>query len=305
MELAGLRKINAAAPFVRVLAESGNVTAMKALGAVADIQDLPIFISGLKSSNAALVEASKDALAEACATIEDKSALTQAISEKIQETKGAADTCLCLCQMLNVTGGAESLKVLRSAALSEDPQLQDCASNALGRTIDPEAAPILLELAKKEGYMYGNRALRGYLRIARQFPMADWARLVMIQNARSCAVFTDKEAETVEIILKQYKLNSEGELNEDQKILSQLEIVSATYGVDEDGKNVDVTAQMREQFRATDSLSFSLEQRWNDLFTDPAPGTVKSMKLVVRLNGIEKELQIREGGTIRIPNEWK
>lgn len=303
VELAGLRKISAAVPVIRALAQSGNAAAMRSFGSIAVLEDVPILVSGLKSADAALSEAAKQALSEACALMEDKNALASALSEAIYASKDAKDARFYLFQMLNVAGGTKALEVLRTAALSDDAELQDDATNVLGRTLDPTAAAVLLELAQKDGYPYANRAVRGYLRIARQFPMASWNRTVMIRNARACAAFTEKEAETAAIIVKQYKLDPEGKLTPEQEILSALEVVSAVYGVEEAGKNIDVTVQMREKMLHAEALAFSLNQQWNEIFTDPAPGVPKFLKLVVRMKGEEKELKFREGGTIRIPQE--
>ena len=57
---------------------------------------------------------------------------------------------------------------------SEDAALQDTATKTLGKWMTVDAAPVLLDLASPEsGCKYPDRALRGYIRLARQFAMPD------------------------------------------------------------------------------------------------------------------------------------
>lgn len=302
-ELCGIRKISTARPMLRPMAQNGSTKALLALGAVAELEDLQIFFAGLQAQDAEYADAAEKSLAAACALIPDKMGVLEALVQEIGSRKGQPDHRLTVCRMLNILTGPEVLAYLRQAALDAgDLELQDCATNVLGRTLDPEAAPILLEAAQTPNHPYGKRALRGYLRIIRQFSMAKWARMSMLEKALACPLCGESEREIVRIIQKQYQLDPQNTLTEEQKTLSTLEIVSAVYGIDEPGKNLDVTLKMRDFLRKTESLVFSLPDRWNDHFTDPAPGTHKFMKLVLRYaDGTEKTLSIREGNTIRIP----
>lgn len=304
VELSGLRRIDAALPKIRALAASGELSAIKALGAIAELNDISIFVHGIQSENAAIADASQSALTDACALIEAKPELVSVLSEAIAAMKGKSQIRLILCQMMNVIGCADALEALKTMANSDDAELQDCASNALGRTLDPNAAAVLLALAQKPDYAFANRALRGYLRVARQFPLAKRTRIAMLKNALACAACTDSERGTADLIRRQYQLPADDSFNAEQQLLNQLEIVSAIYGVEEAGKNLDVTPIFLLQFQGTDTLAFSLSARWNDLFTDPASGTPKQLKLTIRYpNGQTKELSFREGSTIRIPKD--
>ena len=67
-------------------------------------------------------------------------------------------------------GGTNALQAVGKAAKSTDAQLQDISSRLLGEWMTEDAAPVLLELAKIPSNPYQVRALRGYIRIARQLP---------------------------------------------------------------------------------------------------------------------------------------
>jgi len=70
-----------------------------------------------------------------------------------------------------------------------------------------DAAPVLLDLAKNaSGEKYRVRALRGYIRIARQFTMPEQQRCEMCQNAMAAAVQPAEQKLVLDILkLKKYE----------------------------------------------------------------------------------------------------
>ena len=118
--------------------------------------------------------------------------------------KAPAPTRSSLLEILGAMGGTKALEAMVAAVKGSDPELQETASKLLGewRTID--AAPALLDLAKTApGDKYRVRALRGYIRIARQFIMPDGPRAEMCQNALDTATRPD-EQKLVLVILERY-----------------------------------------------------------------------------------------------------
>jgi len=72
--------------------------------------------------------------------------------------------------VLGKVSGKNALKaVVMSGAMSGDPAVKDAATKVLGEWVNTDAAPALLEIAKHDpDVKYQIRAMRGYIRIARQ-----------------------------------------------------------------------------------------------------------------------------------------
>ena len=80
-------------------------------------------------------------------------------------------------------GGPKALATIAAAVKGSDAQLQDTGSRVLGEWMTVDAAPVLLDLAKTApSDKYQVRALRGYIRLARQFAMPDAQRAEMCRT---------------------------------------------------------------------------------------------------------------------------
>ena len=178
-------------------------------------------------------------------------------------------------------GGPTALRTLRDAAHSDDAAMQDSATRLLGAWMTVDAGPVLLELANTPESSYRIRALRGYIRIARQFLMDDAQRTKMCRNAWDAAD-RDAERELVLQVVERYPSNDmlqlaieaaqtpsqEGASKKAAKSVAkkigaevdvdrlvalarqkpmEVEIVKATYGAGENWK--DVTEFVRKQAR--------------------------------------------------------
>ena len=85
-----------------------------------------------------------------------------------------------------------------------DDQIQDAGSRVLGEWMGVDAAPVLADLAKNApGDKYRVRAVRGYIRLARQFAMPDAQRAEMCQNALAMSTRPD-EQKLVLAVLERY-----------------------------------------------------------------------------------------------------
>lgn len=91
-----------------------------------------------------------------------------------------------LIHMLGALGGEAALGVIAKAATQGSPALQDAATKELGEWITPDAAPFLYQIANSD-HKYKTRALRGYLRIARQLNLTDSERINMCRQALAIA----------------------------------------------------------------------------------------------------------------------
>jgi hypothetical protein len=90
--------------------------------------------------------------------------------------------------LLGKLAGKRALAEVVGMAKSSDAALKDAATRVLGEWPNADAADALLEIAKKDGEQkFQIRALRGYIRIARQLQLADDVRLAMFRTAMEVA----------------------------------------------------------------------------------------------------------------------
>ena len=90
-------------------------------------------------------------------------------------------------------------------AKSEDTQMQDTGTRILGEWMSADAGPVLIEIATDPKSSYRVRALRGYLRLPRQFgqQMPDKRRVDMCRKAWDAAE-RDAERELVFEVIQRY-----------------------------------------------------------------------------------------------------
>ncbi|MGN6133591.1 MAG: HEAT repeat domain-containing protein [Aureliella sp.] len=194
IELVGQRRIAAVAA-LRKLVDSNDAAvrhaALAALGETVEAKDLQLLIDRLTGKGiAADAAVSQQALRAAAVRMAAREACAQqlanAMSGQSTEVKNR------LLEILGEVGGSNALAAMRAAAVGNDPQLRDTASRLLGSWFDVDAGPVLLELAQMPGNQFNVRALRGYIRLARQFTMSDQQRAQMCRNAMQA---TDRTAE--------------------------------------------------------------------------------------------------------------
>ena len=186
LELVGQRRIDATEPLVGALGHpdaAARGAALMALGATVGPDKLSLLISQVVSpKNPADATVAQKALCAACVRMPDRevcaSQLSAALAKAPQSAKGE------LLEILGEVGGANALATIGAAVKGSDPELQDTGSRLLGEWMTIDAAPVLLDLAKTApSDKYQVRALRGYIRLARQFVMPDAERAEMCQKA--------------------------------------------------------------------------------------------------------------------------
>ena len=203
IEMAAGRKIASAAPALLKLAGNPNATtraaAIGALGSTAQLADLPEFIdlaiSTLGSDDFATAES---ALKAACVRMPQ-----QPCAEKLAAAISSAstDARVFLLGQLTSLGGPTALETVVAAAKSNDDALQDAATRLLGKWQTADAAPAMLDLAKTlKSDKYQIRALRGYVRIARQLNMTPEQRMAVCRNTLSIAKRSDDKMLIFEVV---------------------------------------------------------------------------------------------------------
>jgi HEAT repeat protein len=337
LELVGQRRIEATAALLKSLDSKDKAVraaALAALGETVDAKGLNVLIAQVVSpKNADDAEAAEKALKTASVRMPDREACAAELSAAIDKTR-SLPTKITLLEVVGAVGGTKALAAIEAAGKSSDAKLQDASTKLLGEWATPDAAPVLLDLAKMQGQRYQVRALRGYIRIPRQMALPDDERVAMLKNAMEAARQPAEKNLVLEVLRRVPSETSlkmaldalkTAELKEDatKTALSiaqaladkgidvndqlakagfekvKVEIVKAEYGA-ESGKK-DVTALLQK--RATDLPLITLpEKTYNKSFGgDPAPGSEKKLKVQYKLNGKAGEVTFAEGALIVLP----
>jgi hypothetical protein len=239
-----------------------------------------------------------------------------------------------LLETIGSVGGKKALETIAAAIKSGDAQLQDAGTRVLGQWMTADAAPVLLDLAKDPAVeKYQVRALRGYLRIARQFAPSDDERIAMVERALEAAQRPDEKelaletlqrsptAKALEVAVKAkerdglrdaanqtamvivQKLVEQG--GEPAALLKQIgqepmdiRIVKAEYG-DSRSKR-DVTEMLQQHVQGLPVIP--LKGTFNKTFGgDPAPNAPKWLWIRYRIDGKGGETRIPENASIVLP----
>jgi HEAT repeat protein len=311
-----------------------RTAAWSALGETVDLKGLPVLVSEVVSpthrEDAATV---RQALHAASIRMPDREACAAQLAAAIERTS-SVPTKSSLLEILGAMGGTKALASVGAAGKSSNPDLQDVSTRLLGEWMTEDAAPVLLDLAKTPDHKYRGRALRGYIRIARQFVLPEDQRAQMCREAWEAAQQPAEQKLVLEV-LKRYpnaetlKLAVEAmavpEVKDDaaaavlviaQKVGGQgtdvrellakagfdkvkLEIVKAEYGAGSTQKNV--TAVLQKHARDLPLITLP-EASYNASFGgDPMPGSVKQLKVQYRLNGKPGEATFAENALIILP----
>lgn len=337
LQLVGERRIEAIPLLLKAVAHSDKdvrSAALIALGETVPLKSLSVLITQVvtpKFPEDAPV--AQQALKAASIRMADREACATELSAAV-ERASTLPTKVALLQILGAMGGPKALATIGAAARSKDPQLQDASSRLLGEWMTEDAAPVLLDLAKIPTNPFQVRALRGYIRIARQFVLPEDQRAAMCQKAFDAATQT-AEKKLVLDVLKRYpsvatlkqaisaiqvadlkedatqatlaiatKLSDKGD--EVRELLSKagidkvkLEIIKAEYGSGATQK--DVTEVIRKQAGDLPLITL-VSGSYNTTFGgDPLPGSVKQLKIQYRINGKTGDASFAEDAIIVLP----
>ncbi|MCY2991344.1 MAG: HEAT repeat domain-containing protein [Planctomycetota bacterium] len=204
IELIGERRIEAALPALIKAAEDTDgqirAAALAALGATVGLGDLPVLIKKVvQPQNPAETKAADEALTAACIRMPDRDACAQKLVAAMATAPVSAKSSLL--KILSAMGGAKALEAVGAAAKEGNPEVQDSASRLLGEWMTADAAPVLLDLAKTAAEAkYKTRALRGYIRIARQLDVPADQRVAMCGEASKICQRDDERKLVLEVL---------------------------------------------------------------------------------------------------------
>ena len=190
-----------------VRAELGNAnrdvreSAYRAVGEIITLEELSTLIAPAVDSGNPDAALALSALSAACVRMPDREATAELLGKSFEEAPLTAK--LELLEVLTSMGGKKGLETVGQLAASGEAQLQDAATRLLGTWMTVDAAPVLMKLAKDPSHRYRIRALRGHLRITRQFLMRDRARLAMATEALEVAT-RDQEKRLVLDVIGRY-----------------------------------------------------------------------------------------------------
>ena len=202
-QVIGARRIPAVAQLQPLVASADPVVrgaAFEALGNVVDLANLGLLVDAVvKPRDAAEGEAAHKSLLTACVRMPDRDACAEKLATAVAAASG--DTKVKLLDIVGEVGGTKALATVKAAAMSGDEALADAATRLLGKWMTADAAPVLLDLAAAPiGEKYQTRAIRGYIRIARQFALADAERAEMCTKALAAAKDAADRKSVLEIL---------------------------------------------------------------------------------------------------------
>ena len=337
LELIGRRRIEAVPTLLKALKSSDSAVrqaALNALGETVTLKDLNVLVSQVVAPiNADDAPIAQQALKSASIRMADREGCANELSLAIDKAR-AVPTKVVLLQILGAMGGPKALATIDKAARSSDSMLQDASSRLLGEWMTEDAAPVLLELAKLSSNPFQVRAMRGYIRIARQFVLPEEQRMEMCQNAFDAARQT-AEKKLVLDILKRYPTTAglklavkaiavpdlkvdatEATLQVAQKLGAKgvdvkelltsagiekmkVEVLKAEYGAGTTQK--DVTEVLQKQTGDLPLIVLNSDSYNGSFGGDPVPGSIKQLKVQYRINGKTGEASFAENATIILP----
>ncbi len=206
IDIVGQRRIEATSELVKSLANADPAirsSALTSLGATVGAGDLKVLIGQVIAPKQTEDEAvAQKALMTAAVRMPDREACSKQLVDAME--KSSVPTKVALLETLGAVGGTTALKAVGENAKSKEERLMDASTRLLGSWMTIDAAPVLLDLAKSiSSENYRNRALKGYIRIARQFTMDEKERIGMSQKAFEACRKPD-EMKLVLEVLKRY-----------------------------------------------------------------------------------------------------
>ncbi len=220
--LAGRRGISAAVPELLKAADDADgsvrAAAYQSLGETIDFARLPWLIErtvGAQTPDE--LAAAGDALKAASGRMPDRDACATRLAAAMPQASTPAKAKLL--EALGAVGGKRALAAIVEASKSPDAAVQGAAAQQLGDWMTPDAAPALLAMARNAADdRLKVRALRGYLRIARQFVVPDNERLAMYHTAMAAAIRDEERRLSLDVLIR---IPSPGTLAEATKRLGE------------------------------------------------------------------------------------
>ncbi len=203
LRAAGDRLVTAALPSAITDMDSGDpairLAAIEAVGMLVPLEQLDVLIRRLVTPRTPEeVNLVKAALVSACSRMPD---LDAAANKLMTAWNNASpDARLVIVEVLGAMGGSRALAILGRLGKEGDDAVQDAVTRVLGEWMSADAGPVLLDLAKTGNPKYRIRALRGYIRIARQLEVPLEDRIAMCAQALQAAQRPEEKRLVLEVL---------------------------------------------------------------------------------------------------------
>ena len=178
--------------------------AFTALGDTLPANRLSVLINQFLAPKYAIdQDAASVSLKTAAIRMPDREACANELTDALAKAK-KADLKAKVIEILGAVGGTKALTTVGESALSGEEASKDSATKVLGNWMTIDAAPVLLSLSEKmPDDKYRVRAVKAYLRIARQFDMPLPQRVAMAESAIKIA----RQPEEKKLVLDVLKRN--------------------------------------------------------------------------------------------------
>jgi HEAT repeat protein len=337
LAVAGQKRIEATGTFVKLLDNSDATVrraALAALGETVGPRQLNVLIVQVVApKHADDTETAEKALRAASVRMPDQESCAAELAAALPRASAAMKVKLL--EILGAVGGTKSLETIAAAVKGNDPDLQDTGSRVLGEWMSVDAGPALLDLAKSaSSEKLQSRAMRGYIRLPRQFAMPDRQRAEMCEAALD-ATNRPAEQKLVLAVLERYpsadtlqvaaKAARTPALKQDagktamaiaqklggnspdvQKVLTEIgveplkiEIIKAEYGAGATQK--DVTDALKQRLNGLPLINLPSSNYNKSFGGDPVPNTPKQLKVQYRINGKPGEVTLDENAAVVLP----
>jgi HEAT repeat protein len=206
IELVGLRRIDATSELTKALSSTDagiRTAAIESLGSTVSQDKMTLLIDQVKSPKSPEdASVARLALKTAAVRMPDREVCAAMLADAMSTSSTA--TKVTLLEILAEVGGNKALETVGAAARSPEVQLKDVGTSLLGKWMTTDAAPVLLDLAKTGPLdKFQVRAMKGYIRIIKQFIKQEPERLDMCAKAFEAA----KQPDELKLIIEVLKLN--------------------------------------------------------------------------------------------------
>lgn len=205
-ELIGGRQIMSARPMVKeALADPDaevRLAALSAMGNLAEMSDLAMLIDRSTGGGApGEAPAAQASLRTAALRMGDREECASVLAMSMEGRSIEAQ--IMLLELLGKVSGKRALETVVASAASTSGEVKDAATRVLGEWPNADAAPELLTIARADGEAkYRVRALRGYLRIARQLQLSSEERLLMFHSALDAAQRPEERSLAMDVLTR-------------------------------------------------------------------------------------------------------
>ena len=203
LQAVGERLLEAALPVALADMTSDDprvrAAAIQALGMIVPLEQLDVLIGRLlQPRDDEEFQAVRNALMMACSRMPD----LDAAAAKLMAVwpKASTRARVAIVDIFGAMGGQGALRGLAQAARDSEDDVQDAATRVLGEWMSVDAAPVLLDLARTGNPRYRIRALRGYIRIARQLDVPLNERIAMCREALAAAQRPEERRLVLEVL---------------------------------------------------------------------------------------------------------